>query len=115
MTKNSTFTQSFQKIIMLSVFILFACNLVIAQENTPASEKRVAQQGRFIVKGRVVGDSGPLSGVSVSEKGGKSRVTSDSSGYFTLPVSSANGTLVFSYIGYDNLEIPINGKPFVMR
>ncbi|MCJ8167305.1 TonB-dependent receptor [Pontibacter sp. E15-1] len=68
-------------------------------------------QGKAVVSGTIKGpDSEPLIGVTVVYKGTTTGTTSDMNGAFRLPVPDANGTLVFSYIGYATQEVPIQGK-----
>src|SRR4051812_9250423 len=63
------------------------------------------------VSGRILNDKGePLSGVSVVEKGTNNGVTTNDSGHFSLTVTDANATLVINYIGYNQQEIPLNGR-----
>lgn len=70
-----------------------------------ASEKKAIE-----VSGRVLGESGePLPGVTVQAKGGGAATKTDESGAFRLSVPE-NATLVFSYVGYKNQEIPVDGR-----
>lgn len=50
----------------------------------------------------------PLIGVNVSEKGTQSGTITDIDGSYTLNVASLPATLVFSYIGYGDLEVTTN-------
>lgn len=53
----------------------------------------------------------PLIGVNVVEKDNTHNgAITDLDGKFTLDVSSGNATLVFSYIGYKSVEVPVNGQ-----
>jgi TonB-linked SusC/RagA family outer membrane protein len=53
------------------------------------------------VKGKVVNTSGEgISGVSISLKGTSTGTTSSENGDFSLSLTTAGGTLVFSYVGY---------------
>jgi len=65
------------------------------------------------VSGKVIDESGmTLPGVNVMEKGTTNGTISDMDGNYSLTVGN-NATLVFSYIGYDNVEIPVaNGTSF---
>lgn len=67
------------------------------------------------VTGRVtsVEDGQALPGVSVVVKGTQQGTITDSDGRYSLNVPSSNGTLVFSFIGYNSQEIPINGRSTV--
>ncbi|RYD85384.1 MAG: SusC/RagA family TonB-linked outer membrane protein, partial [Sphingobacteriales bacterium] len=51
-----------------------------------------------------------LVGVTVAVKGSTIATTTDVNGSFKLNVPDGNSILVFSYIGYDNQEIPLNGQ-----
>lgn len=66
------------------------------------------------VRGRVVDTTGEtLIGVNVIVKGTSQGTVSDINGEFTLPVPSSNSTLVFSYVGFVEQEIPLNGRTYI--
>ncbi len=52
----------------------------------------------------------PLPGVNVLEKGTINGTATDASGHFTLNVANEESILVFSFIGYINVEVPVNDK-----
>src|SRR5699024_12465131 len=52
----------------------------------------------------------PLPGVNVIVKGTTTSTSTDADGIYELNVSSSQDTLVFSFVGYQQLEIPINGR-----
>ncbi|WP_282778382.1 carboxypeptidase-like regulatory domain-containing protein, partial [Phaeodactylibacter xiamenensis] len=64
------------------------------------------------VQGVVVDSEGePLIGVNVLEKGNPTNGTiTDVDGAFQLTVADDNATLVFTYIGYQKTEMPLNGQ-----
>ncbi len=63
------------------------------------------------VSGTITGVNGePLPGVNVILKGSLTGITSDINGKFILNVPDRNGILVFSFIGYTQQEVPINGR-----
>lgn len=63
------------------------------------------------VKGIVKDSSGTvLPGVSVRLKGSTLGVISDLNGNFSLDIPDGSGILVFTYIGYDAQEIPVNNR-----
>jgi len=65
----------------------------------------------FTVTGTVVSSTGEtLPGVSVMLKATDIGTTTDVKGRFSIIVPNNNGTLVFSYVGYETQEININGK-----
>ncbi|MFH5832172.1 SusC/RagA family TonB-linked outer membrane protein [Halalkalibaculum sp. DA3122] len=52
----------------------------------------------------------PLPGVNVIIKGTTQGTATNSDGQYDLPVESLQDTLVFSFIGYETNEVPINGR-----
>jgi TonB-linked SusC/RagA family outer membrane protein len=60
----------------------------------------------------VVKDVGgmPLPGVSVIQKGTTRGASTDFDGNYSLELTSGEKTLVFSYIGFKTVEIPVKGK-----
>ncbi len=52
----------------------------------------------------------PLIGVSVSLKGTHTGAITDVHGSYSIKVPDLNGVLVFSYVGYNKIEIPIKGR-----
>ncbi|SDZ81859.1 SusC/RagA family TonB-linked outer membrane protein [Pedobacter hartonius] len=67
-----------------------------------------------IVSGTIVDDGRTLPGVGVQIKGSKIATVSGSDGKYTIRVTNgATDILVFSYIGYAPLEIPVNGKSLI--
>src|ERR1700760_3854527 len=67
-----------------------------------------ATQGQTIT-GKITDDSTrtPISGATVTVKGGRTAVTTDANGVFTLPVPQGKFTLVFSSIGYASKEVAV--------
>lgn len=51
-----------------------------------------------------------LVGVNISVKGTTMGTSTDTEGQFSLGVPSLNDTLVFTYVGYEELEVPIDGQ-----
>ncbi|MBX2875315.1 MAG: TonB-dependent receptor [Saprospiraceae bacterium] len=66
------------------------------------------------VSGTILSDEGdPLIGVTVLVKGTSVGTVSDFDGKYSLDVEDANGTLVYSYTGYEPQEIAINGRSII--
>ncbi len=86
---------------LLSVMLMFACTLVYAQTE---------------ITGTVVDETGEtVIGATVIEKGTTNGTVTDFDGVFTLKVNSG-ATLVFSYVGYLNVEMPAtNGMVVTMK
>ena len=63
------------------------------------------------VTGKVSDEEGAsIPGVNVLVKGSTTGTVSDVDGNYTINVPDGNDTLVFSYIGYTTMEIPVNGR-----
>jgi TonB-linked SusC/RagA family outer membrane protein len=67
---------------------------------------------QHVVQGQVTDaeTNQPLPGVNVVVKGKMIGTTTNLEGFYTLEVPSPNDTLVFSFVGYRGVEIPINGR-----
>lgn len=69
-----------------------------------------SQTNEITVTGKISSDSSILQNVTVQFKGNIKRATqTNGSGNYTLKVP-ASGTLVFTIVGYDAQELPINGR-----
>jgi TonB-linked SusC/RagA family outer membrane protein len=63
------------------------------------------------VTGKVSDNKGkPLPGVTVQLKGTKTAVVTRNDGGYTIGVPDGNGTLVYTFIGYENRELAINNR-----
>ncbi len=54
----------------------------------------------------------PVNGATVLVKGTANGVTTNESGNFTITVPNTQSTLVVSYVGFENIEIPANRSEF---
>ncbi|MBA2562602.1 MAG: TonB-dependent receptor plug domain-containing protein, partial [Chitinophagaceae bacterium] len=54
----------------------------------------------------------PVNGATVLVKGTANGVTTNESGNFTITVPNTQSTLVVSYVGFENIEIPANKSDF---
>jgi TonB-linked SusC/RagA family outer membrane protein len=71
-------------------------------------------QAQVNVRGKVVDATGEtLIGVNVVLKNTRQGTVTDVKGEFTISVPSTNSTLVFSYVGFRELEVPLNGRNYV--
>lgn len=64
------------------------------------------------LSGKVTGseDGAPIPGVNILVKGTSTGTVTDGEGNYKLPVPASGGTLVFSFIGYTTLEVPIDAR-----
>ncbi|MBL1410795.1 SusC/RagA family TonB-linked outer membrane protein [Sphingobacterium faecale] len=76
-----------------------------------AKPQSIAQQ-KVQVRGRVMDYKGkPLAGITVSEKDNvRNTVGTDVDGTYVINVSNGNATLVFKSMGFETLQIPLQGK-----
>ena len=66
---------------------------------------------QFGVEGKVKDDGGePLAGVNIVVKNTNFGCITDSDGEFSIIVPNKNSTLIFSFIGFESVEFPINRK-----
>lgn len=72
-------------------------------------------QNQIVVKGRVTSqiDELGLPGVTILEKGTTNGTITDINGAYSLSVISSSSVLVFSYIGFNTVELPINNQTTV--
>lgn len=91
---------------LLCIFLFIVCTFT---DSIPV----IAQGGAVKVKGMVIDERGePLIGVAIIEELNKSNGTiSDTNGNFSLSVSSASSTLLFTYVGCRPERIPANKLP----
>src|SRR5690606_5509419 len=82
------------------------------KSNTNSSSSAAKQQST--VTGKVTDDQGaPLSGVTVTVKGTNVGTSTDNVGNYSLSLPAAAQVLVFSAMGYNSQELPINGQATV--
>lgn len=71
----------------------------------------VTAMAQVTVKGVVKDETGePIIGANVLVKGTTNGTITDIDGNYTIQNVANNATLVFSYVGFNNIEIPVNGK-----
>jgi TonB-linked SusC/RagA family outer membrane protein len=89
--------------------------LIDADAGEGTHDASAGLQQDFPVTGVVRGPAGEgLTGVSVTLKGTKIGTTTDAKGAFSLTLPNDNGTLVFSYVGFESQEVRINHRSGMM-
>lgn len=82
--------------------------VITARVTAPAATDAIATDIR--VTGKIVTASGdPLAGATVRVKGGTAVTVTDSGGTFVL-MAPEDATLIISYVGYQQQEVPIGGR-----
>lgn len=83
---------------------------VAKEDRLPTSTNEVAEKKPVTVKGKVIDaeDGSPMPGVVVTVKGTNTRaVTKEDGGYKLSLPEDTQGSLAFSFVGMQNLEVPI--------
>ena len=83
---------------LLSILLVCACIYVDAQSRAPIVGRVSDVKGEWMI------------GVSILEKGTSNGVITDINGQYSISTSSAQPTLVISYIGYKTQEVRIGKK-----
>ncbi len=111
----------FPKLCLTATFasvLIFNLDASAGISTYPAGLKPIAVKSALLkpqfadinVSGKVLDEKGqPLIGVSVKVKNGTAGVSTDVNGAFVI-TAPENAVLVFSYIGYQNQEVPVAGK-----
>lgn len=83
--------------------------------STEAGTKALTwETAQVIVKGRITDEQGqPLPGVSIKLKNSPAGTSTDENGDYSLSLPNASGVLIFSYIGYQTKEEPVNGRTII--
>lgn len=85
--------------------------VIIKEKSISILDKVVDYIQNLKISGSVNDEKGmPIPGVTVKVKGGTSSVITDTKGNFTINVANLNASLVFSYIGYQSLEVVLNNR-----
>jgi TonB-linked SusC/RagA family outer membrane protein len=92
--------------------------IIIVEKKAKAPAQNFNTPKEFIekitIKGKVTDENGtPLIGVSVKVKGGHTGTSTDISGQYTLTVDDGTVVLIFSYIGFQDKEVPASGNSSV--
>jgi TonB-linked SusC/RagA family outer membrane protein len=81
-----------------------------APEKKITAEKNDQGQVAYPIRGRVTDNNGPLAGVTVSEKNRSMVTRTDADGNYELSVSGPQAILVFSSVGYQTVEMALDGR-----
>lgn len=84
--------------------------LILFAAGSPLSAEGLLQERRITGKVTSVDDGTPLPGVSIFVKGTQTGTVSDAEGNFAISVPSESAVLVFSFIGYKTVEVPVSGR-----
>ncbi|MDR1369769.1 MAG: TonB-dependent receptor [Dysgonamonadaceae bacterium] len=112
LSKFRYFGKTHQKTALFILFLFLSCNSVVfaGSENNAGAGLMDAQQEPVRISGVVSDESGPLPGVSVAVKASSQRATTGLDGKFSISIPNDDAVLVFSFIGYTSLEVPVKNK-----
>lgn len=88
--------------------LLFASSALLLIGSTGEVYAQASQEVSGTVTSATDGEA--LPGVNISVKGTTIGTTTDFEGAYSIKVPAANDTLVFSFIGYQTQEVPIEGR-----
>src|SRR4030043_605393 len=92
----------------LIVLIIFFCFISISE--VAISQESESDQAS-VIRGNVKDESGEiLIGVSIILKGTTTGTITDIDGNYKIEVADLNDILIFSYVGYETITEPINGR-----
>jgi TonB-dependent SusC/RagA subfamily outer membrane receptor len=105
--KNISFYKGKSAIWYLILFGLTLSSTPVLSKATLSASLNVPQQNQ--VNGSITDGTGPLAGVTITIKGKQTTAFSDFDGKFTI-TASPNDLLVFSYMGFKTLTIPVDDR-----
>ena len=100
----------------------FLCTAIWANDKKPTSGAQNNSQNKQstthpdeLIKGQITDEKGdPVAGVNVSEKGTSNTVVSDKEGKYSINVKDGNSILLFTHVGYLNVEIKAGSSTTVV-
>ena len=92
------------------VYHLMNNNLIVISSQAEINSFQVPVSGKVSLHDVDGSLSSGRSGISIIEKGTSNGTTTDEQGIFSLTVKDANAILIFSSVGYESKEVPLNGN-----
>ena len=80
------------------------------KRNSFSLNNRLHQSADVVIRGTVSDDNGTLAGATVREKGTNNVTTTKEDGSFSLKVSKPNAVLTISFVGYQTMDIALEGR-----
>jgi len=85
--------------------------IAVKLKETPAPGVVEAAPPTITITGKITDEKGsPLAGVSIQVKGARGGVQTGPDGSFTISGVREDAVLVFSYVGYEVQQMPVNGR-----
>lgn len=100
-----------EKTLIKSLLLVIVLLSLVYAQNLNAKSFEIAK-GNQTIRGQVTdAPSGePIPGVNISIKGTSTGTVSDVDGFYELRLETGDGTLIFSFIGYETYEIDLEGR-----
>lgn len=114
--KMISLCKSSRKMLVFTAALLlcYCSSISLASENLTSPDILYEAQQTNQVSGKISDTNGePLAGVTITIKGTTTGTISDFDGNYTFNSVSSDAVLVFSYLGYNNQEIAVNGRSVV--
>jgi TonB-linked SusC/RagA family outer membrane protein len=109
--KNQPFTFS---IIGSTIVLKQSANMVATTNALDNASMATSLPVPFVIIGQIVGEDGkPLVGATIKAKGSTSGSKTDANGNFKITLPDAKGSLIFSYVGYEDQEVRINDQKVI--
>jgi len=83
---------------LIGLLLVLSCQFAYSQSRTVTGTVTAKDDGL------------PVPGATVVLKGSHTGTQTSATGKFSISIPASGGVLVFSYIGYNSLEVPINGS-----
>lgn len=89
---------------------VFENQIIISRAQSQTEDSTIKAQ-EFVVTGKVTDEAGsPLYGVAVIEKASNMGTATNENGEYRLRVQDLEQTLIFSYLGFQKVEVALNGS-----
>ena len=103
-----------RKLLLLLIYALSTAAVFLQSQGTAVAKDRGIATLKFAskaVSGKVTDEKGmSLPGVTITEKGTRNVAVTNVDGEYKITVTNASAVLVFTFIGYSPLEIPVHDK-----
>ncbi|RZL15341.1 MAG: SusC/RagA family TonB-linked outer membrane protein, partial [Pedobacter sp.] len=104
--KNNTITEALEK-----CFANQPLTYIIEEKTVIIKEKKIVALPASEIRGTVIDTVGnPIPGVRIQIKGTLTGVSSNVDGKYIITAAKGNDVLVFTSIGYQTLEVPLQGR-----
>ena len=107
--KNNYFIKQLLPAIILCLVFSVAFSEGIPRPSS-FNHNNLHQPADVIIRGTVSDDNGALRGATVRENGTNNATTTKEDGTFSLRVSKPNAVLTISFVGYESMEIALEGR-----